>query len=528
MSSIDDRIESMDNIRLVELCKSGDREAFGLLYENYLPVMREVVAYYIHNSDAVWDVIHDGFIVAFTSIGTLRNGAKVESWLTTIMKNLSLQYLKEESRHISVPMSDTASSDYLRTNNDEVRELSWEELDNIITKLPEGYNKVFRLAVLDGLSHKEIAAQLGIAPHSSSSQLSHAKAMLRRLIMQYRMEMGILSIIGLIWLIWQGLYKHNGEKPSASIISNNSNPKAIVSIDSIIDTDSSIDSTVPHSRFIPKVITHPEVQQNIAKETISNDSIRVIKNDSTENDIIKNIQNTLNQGDLIAQNDVPNMRSNETHDWSLSLAYTGNLEQNDMNKHLIPNPESPLPDDPDEEGPDDKIEVTEKTHHYMPLVIGLSVNKPLTSRWSVETGLRYTFLRSDYLTESELMKKETIQRIHYIGIPVKFTYRIVTLNGFSLYGQGGGAFDIPIYGTQYIWEYSTQFETNNKDILYIHAPLQWSVEGGLGIQYHFTPSFSIYAEPSLRYYFNNGSEVKTIRQDKPFEFTIPIGLRWTW
>lgn len=76
----------MDNIRLVELCKSGNREAFGLLYENYLPVMREVVAYYIHNSDAVWDVIHDGFIVAFTSISTLRNGAKVESWLTTIIK----------------------------------------------------------------------------------------------------------------------------------------------------------------------------------------------------------------------------------------------------------------------------------------------------------------------------------------------------------------------------------------------------------------------------------------------------------
>lgn len=512
----------MDNIRLVELCKSGNREAFGLLYENYLPVMREVVAYYIHNSDAVWDVIHDGFIVAFTSISTLRNGAKVESWLTTIMKNLSLQYLREESRHISVPMADTASSDYLRTNNDEVRELSWEELEKIIARLPEGYNKVFRLAVLDGLSHKEIAAQLGIAPHSSSSQLTHAKAMLRRLIMQYRMEMGILSIIGLIWLIWQGLYKLNGETPSP-IISNNSDAKAIVSIDSIIYTDSSIDSSMPHSRFIHKVIIHPEVQQDIAKETISNDSIRVIKNDSNTNDTIKNIQNILNRGDLIAQNDVPNMRSNETHDWSLSLAYTGSIEQNDMNRYSIPDPGAP-----DAEGPNDEIEVTEKTRHHVPLVICLSVNKQLTSRWNVETGLRYTFLRSDYFMESELMEKETIQRIHYIGVPIKFNYHILTHNGLSLYGQGGGALDIPVYGTQYIWEYSTQFETKNKDILNIHAPLQWSVEGGLGIQFHIKPSFSIYAEPSLRYYFKTGSDVKTIHQDKPFEFTIPIGLRLTW
>jgi len=84
------------------------------------------------------------------------------------MKNLSLQYLKDESSHISVPMSDTAIVDNAITSADNARELTWEELDKIIDKLPEGYGKVFRLAVLDGLSHKEIAALLGIAPHSSS------------------------------------------------------------------------------------------------------------------------------------------------------------------------------------------------------------------------------------------------------------------------------------------------------------------------------------------------------------------------
>lgn len=423
----------------------------------------------------------------------------------------------------SVPMSDTVSPDYLSTCDDEVRELSWEELDNIIDKLPEGYGTVFRLAVLDGLSHKEIAEQLGIAPHSSSSQLSRAKAMLRQFIMQYRKEMGILSIIGLVWLIWQGLYKHRVETPYIPILSNNNDTKSTVAIDTIIETDSSIDSIVPHPKLIRKIVIHPDGQQNIANAPISNDTIRTVNNDSTSNDTISIIQRTTIRGELIAQNDVPNIRSNETHDWSLSLAYTGSFEQNDINRYFIPNP-----DCPDVEGPSDEIEITEKTRHYMPLVIGLSINKPLTSRWNVETGVRYTYLRSDYSTESTQMKKETIQRIHYIGIPLKLSYRIMTINGFSIYGQGGGAFDIPIYGTQHLWEYSPQFETKNKDIFNIHAPFQWSVEGGLGIQFHVTPSFSFYAEPSLRYYFNPGSDIKTIRQDKQFEFTIPIGLRWTW
>ena len=265
-----------------------------------------------------------------------------------------------------------------------------------------------------------------------------------------------------------------------------------------------------------------ETQKNIAEVTISADSIPAIKNDSIANDNIRINPNVINLEELIAQEDYPTIQQSENPDWSLSLAYAGSLEQNDLNRYRIPNPNIP-----NEEGPDSEIEVTEKTRHYMPLVIGLSVNKSLTSRWSMETGLRYTFLRSDFLSLSEVMNKETVQRIHYIGVPLKFNYRIFTYNGFSLYGQGGGAIDIPVNGSQSILEYSPQLGTSTNTTFNIHAPLQWSVEGGLGIQYHFTPSFSIYAEPSFKYYFNPGSDIKTIRQDKPFEFTIPIGLRLT-
>ena len=142
-----------------------------------------------------------------------------------------------------------------------------------------------------------------------------------------------------------------------------------------------------------------------------------------------------------------------------------------MNRYRIPNP-----DLPNVEGPDGEIEVMEKTRHYMPLVVGLSVNKSLTSRWSMETGLRYTFLRSDFHSLSEVMNRETIQRIHYIGIPLKINYRILTYNGFSLYGQGGGALDIPINGSQYVLEYSPKLGTSTNTTINIHAPLQWSVE----------------------------------------------------
>ena len=513
----------MDKVSLVKQCQSGDREAFGILYQTYLAPMREVVAYYIHNADIEQDILHDGFLIAFTSIGSLRNGARIEAWLTSIMKNLSLQYLKDESSHISVPLPDTAIADNAVASVDNARELTWEELDKIINKLPDGYGKVFRLAVLDGLAHKEIAALLGIAPHSSSSQLTHAKAMLRRMITQYCVEMGILSIIGIILLIWHGLVKNREDAPSTPVISKNTDKETPLVADSIVDTNSGNDSIVPRSKMIYRAIQHPETQKNIAEVTISADSIPSIKSDSITNDTIKVIPNVINREKFIAQENYPSKQQSENPDWSLSLAYAGSLEQNDMNRYRIPNPAIP-----DVEDPDGEIEVTEKTRHHMPLVIGLSVNKSLSSRWSVETGLRYSLLRSDFLSQSKVMNKETVQRIHYIGVPLKFNYRILTYNGFSLYGQGGGAIDIPVNGSQSILEYSPQLGNSTNTTIHIHAPLQWSVEDGLGIQYHFTPSFSIYAEPSFKYYFDPGSDIKTIRQDKPFEFTIPIGLRLTW
>lgn len=513
----------MDKRYLIQRCQSGDREAFGILYKTYLAPMYEIVAYYVHNHDAVWDILHDGFLIAFASIASLKNAEKVDAWLTSIMKNLSLQYLKDEASHVSVPMSDIAIPDNVGATSDVDCELTWDELDKIIDKLPEGYGKVFRLAVLDGLSHKEIAALLGIAPHSSSSQLTHAKAMLRRMITQYRMEMGILSIIGIILFVCHELVRYKEAITSTPVISKNSDKITPLVSDSIVEQNSSIDSIVTRAIRIHKAIRHSEIQQNIAATTITADSIPPVINDSIINDTVRVFLNTESREEHLAQEDFPSTHHAETTDWSLAFAYAGNVEQNNLNRYRMPNPEIP-----DVEGPVGEIDVTEKTHHYMPLVVGLSINKSLSSRWSIETGLRYTFLRSDILSESELMNKETVQRIHYIGVPIKLNYRIFTYNGFSLYGQGGGALDIPVYGTQSIMEYSPKFGATDKYVLHINAPLQWSVEGGLGIQYHFTPSFSIYAEPSLRYYFNAGSDIKTIRQEKPLEFTIPIGLRLTW
>lgn len=504
----------MDIESIVKRCQAGDKEAFGSIYRRYLMPMHEVVAQYVHNEDAIWDILHDGFIIAFQSIDSLKNTSKVKSWLTSIMKNLALQYIKDESSHKSVPLSDVYIANGLDDNN-QIAAPTWDELDKIIEKLPNGCGNVFRLAVLDGLSHKEIGSLLGIAPHSSSSQLARAKAILRRMITKYHTETDILSLIGITLLLWQGIFKHRDEKPSTSIISKITDDKTPILSDSITNVDSLL--------IIQKRIVNGE-REHIAEMTTPYDSISpTLEKDNSGNDTINIIRYGIDSKEHITDYNQRKIKFYKKTDWSISLAYAGNAGEHELNRYRIPNPNLT-----DGEYPTEEIEVTEKTHHYMPMVIGITINKTINSRWGIESGLRYTFLRSDFLSESQLESKETIQRIHYLGVPLKFNYRIFTYKGFTLYGQGGGAVDIPVKGSQNIWEYSEKSGKQNNRNLKIDTPLQWSVEGGLGVQYYFTKSISIYAEPSVRYYFNSESDIKTIRQEKPIEFYVPIGLRVSW
>lgn len=514
----------MDIVQLVKRSQSGDRDAFGLLYNLYAPSMMKVIETCVHNHDIAQDILHDGFIIAFSALDKLIEPIKFESWLTTIMRNLSLQYLREASNHITVPMTDT-SGESLYEDSTVDNALLWDELSNIIDKLPDGYSKVFRLAVLDGLSHKEIGEILGIAPHSSSSQLSHAKAMLRRLITEYRVGMGIIVLFAVIFsviMIWLGINRKN-EKVDTNLIAN--------------ESDNGVNSKINETKVAPqklvkdttvsptKVIYRKHEIDILAEISLPADTVPEIPDNNIHEDTIPNIPKTpiVKDNELLADNNV-SIRHNEGNNWSLSLAYSGNMGQNTDSHYRMPiDPDPDLPS-----GTPEEIDVTEKSRHYMPLTIGLSLNYGLSSRWCVESGIRYTFLRSDFMCESEIEKTEINQRIHYIGIPLKFNYRISGNNRFSIYGQGGAALDIPVNGTQSIMKWEQGWNKPEFDRITISAPMQWSIEGGVGLQYHLTPSISIYAEPSFRYYFNPGTDIKTIRQDKPFEFTIPIGIRLNW
>ena len=139
---------------------------------------------------------------------------------------------------------------------------------------------------------------------------------------------------------------------------------------------------------------------------------------------------------------------------------------------------------------------------------------------------QYTYLRSDFTIINDSYLEKT-QKISYIGIPLKGSFKIWQQQKFSIYTSAGLTLDIPVKATlEELTSENRLIISQKKSRLYPH--LQWSADFGIGIQYHITPSIGIYTEPNLRYYFNDGSRLNTIRATKPFNMTLPIGIRLSW
>lgn len=156
--------------------------------------------------------------------------------------------------------------------------------------------------------------------------------------------------------------------------------------------------------------------------------------------------------------------------------------------------------------------------HHQPVRLGLSLRYRLNDRWSIESGLAYTRLRSDYKWRSGAEAKQTLS---YVGIPVNANYQLWGSRYVNFYVSAGAMVEKMVKGSLY----TTDMGKEQSESISIH-PLQFSVNGGIGAELNLTNQFSIYAEPGLGYYFDNGSNVRTFYQEKPFSFSLNLGLRF--
>ena len=165
--------------------------------------------------------------------------------------------------------------------------------------------------------------------------------------------------------------------------------------------------------------------------------------------------------------------------------------------------------------------------HRLPVRVGLNVAYRLTDRLSVESGVSYTRLSSDMKDGTKDNYSSGSQKLDYIGVPLNVKYRAFAYRRLSLYASAGLLTEKCVSGKT-THEYVISSEKKKRETEDVAAkPWQLSVNAALGAQFDVLSNVGVYVEPGVSYYFDDRSQLSTIYKEKPLNFNLNLGVRYT-
>lgn len=176
-------------------------------------------------------------------------------------------------------------------------------------------------------------------------------------------------------------------------------------------------------------------------------------------------------------------------------------------------------------------EVQEEYSHKIPVKVGLTARYNITDRLGVETGLTYSILSSSVkIGNSETGKNWSTgsQTLHYLGIPLNISFNILNSRYVNIYVTGGGMMEKSISGSIKTDEYVDGKFARTLTTNISPKGLQWSVNAAAGVQANILPQLGFFVEPGVSHHFKNGSRVRSIYTDKPTDFSLGFGLRYSF
>jgi len=556
----------MDMERVIGAALAGDQQAIAKLYNAYSHKVLGICYNIVGNRAVAEELSHDAFVLAFSKLDHLRNPERFDAWLSSIATNVALRYKQRHHVLATVPVDDMPDETWIEDEPSDRPSMA--EIMAAVNALPNGYGKVFKMSVMQDMSHKEIGEILGIAAHSSSSQLARAKKMLQQSLAKY-WAIVLLALLTPLVLLLLRQPKTIVEQQTKTAETNeptvtDDNPQVTMPDKQQRKESRNMAITVPERYEQPNV----SIADSVRHEETTREAI-----DTTKVPAENMLPHLKLNGDIhfanVGQGSTIRPKKDDFKRWSADLAYTGqpSPEADRMIPHNFIVPDYIAPSVPGEPDPTLSIDnwtdyinylnecgdifselsekelimrkiatsneplnngqIVRKTHHSLPLTYSLSLRYQANRRIGLESGIQYTRLNSLFQTGEGINRIDERQRIDYLGVPLKMSYRIWSGKHVGIYTSAGVTLEIPVKSTV-----TTEYILNNqpqlRDSHHLDVPLQWSTGIGIGVQYNITPSIGIFAEPGVQYYIPDGSGFETYRTQHPFTITIPAGLRFTW
>ena len=144
---------------------------------------------YTSKQDDSLEILNDGFLKIFREIHHYKPAyadvvSSFKGWLRKIMVYTAIDHYRKYHKHQMVTQLDDVVYQMTSVNEDALDKLSYDEIIRAVQELSPGYRTVFNLFVIEGLSHDEIATQLGVSTGTSKSNLFKARLQLQKILLK--------------------------------------------------------------------------------------------------------------------------------------------------------------------------------------------------------------------------------------------------------------------------------------------------------------------------------------------------------
>lgn len=167
-------------------CLKKDKVYEEYLYKQYYSIFLAICMRYAKDMQYAKQLLNDGFVKIFMSIGSFRNEGSFEGWMKKIMVNTCLKYVNSndfKKNNLVVHKEVIDERENMVVYNEAMGNIDANDILALIQSLPPVTRVVFNLFAFDGFNHNEIAALLNISVGTSSWHVHHARSILQKKIM---------------------------------------------------------------------------------------------------------------------------------------------------------------------------------------------------------------------------------------------------------------------------------------------------------------------------------------------------------
>jgi len=165
----------------------GNESAFKQIYDRYWLSIYKTVKRYTKSPEVAEDIVQEIFTTLWNNRSNFREVINLEYYLITMAKNLTYKTLRKMAFEKSV--KDHWSSEVLQEENSMNDPILDQQYAQLIQRaaglLPSQQKQIFHMAKVEGLSHKDIAAQLNISHLTVKTHMAKALRSIRHYLLPH-------------------------------------------------------------------------------------------------------------------------------------------------------------------------------------------------------------------------------------------------------------------------------------------------------------------------------------------------------